>query len=253
MRCVWCLSTGRVGTQTLAALGALADRVDSQHEPAPMLYGLSKLSYEGCGEREGRRVLVEAVRSCRSDVGTRAAVYLETSPQVTFLAPILREVFPKSRFLHVVRHPAAVVRSAMRRQWYAGNPFDETRIEPVSTPARKAWNDWTPFEKNLWLWNETNRWIDDFVATLPHSEWLRVRSEDVFLGRPAALESFFDCLEVARPPRKDLERVLGKKLNQQREGNFPEMDDWPPAEREWLIERSGELMERFGYSLSQGV
>ena len=33
--------------------------------------------------------------------------YIETSPQVTFLAPVIRNVLPQARFIHIVRHPGA--------------------------------------------------------------------------------------------------------------------------------------------------
>src|SRR5262245_11018067 len=86
----WCLSTGRVGSQTLAALGALATGVRSVHEPTPLLYGLSRIAYEAGDSALENAALVEAVRASRIDsLKQLTCHYIETSPQTTFLGPVL--------------------------------------------------------------------------------------------------------------------------------------------------------------------
>ena len=110
----WCLSTGRVGTSTLAALGELMPGVCSLHEPRPLLFGLGKQAYESDKNQKASSAIVAGIEACRRELkGLSQTVYLETSPQVTFLARQLKQVFPNSRFVHVVRNPVDVVRSGM--------------------------------------------------------------------------------------------------------------------------------------------
>jgi len=155
---VWCLSTGRVGSQTIAALGGLGSNINANHEPKPLLYGLSRLGYELGGNESSSAVFQEAIRTTRVDQYTKNGVYLETSPQVTFLIEHISSLLPESRFIHIVRSPSSVIRSGMRRDWYSGNTNDLWRIRPKSAEEQKDWESYSVFQKNVWLWAETNRW-----------------------------------------------------------------------------------------------
>ncbi len=159
--CIFVLSTGRVGSETLSALLALNSNIVSFHEPKPSLYKMSKVSYEN-NNPACANVIDAAFLSLRSDLFQYALKqskgYIETSPQVTFLAPAIYRVMPNAKFIHLVRHPADVVRSGMRRKWYAGNSADTTRIVPGRSCAfTKNWSKLSSFTKNVWLWAETNQ------------------------------------------------------------------------------------------------
>lgn len=246
---VWCLSTGRVGTKTLAVLANMSEQVEARHEPEPQLYGLSKQAYEHEGA-EAREILGAAVKACRPPVQAEGAeVYFESSPQATFLAAVLRDLFSGSRFVHLVRHPGAILRSGMRRGWYAGHRNDCWRLVPQSGEAAASWPEWSLLEKNAWLWAETNRWIEDFLATLPAGAGLRLRSEDLFEAQPEALEAFFDHLGVTQPSSAEVEKVLGKKLNRQQSGAFPKFADWTDEQRLAVEPHVGQLMQEYGYPI----
>ena len=228
----WCLSTGRVGTQTVAALAGLAPGIDAVHEPAPHLFGLSKQAYVSAVETRPaddplRAALRAGVEACRSQEQLAGKRYLETSPQGTFVAPLLLELFPESRFIHIVRDPVEVIRSGMRRGWYDGHAYDAWRIVPRPRPTLdKAWDLMTVFEKNTWNWTATNRWILEFVETLPEDRWCRLTSDQLFADDPEAISTLFDFLEVPTPSPSARRSVLGQVLNAQRTGDFPQADDW---------------------------
>jgi len=250
-RYIWCLSTGRVGSQTLASLGRLLEEVDGQHEPKPLLYGLSAEAYKREQDTSCSRVLKEALLACR-DFSTESpySTYLESSPQVTFLAKLLKSSFTSSRFIHVVRHPGSVVRSGMRRKWYGGHENDHWRIKPISGEAYREWNKWSMFEKNVWLWAETNRWIESFMVSLPENEGIVLKSEDVFSGSIPELSRFYKMLGIGQPQSRLVESVLGKKLNHQQRGEFPEVGEWDSEQCDILYKHAGELMQRYGYTIS---
>ncbi len=249
-RFVWCLSTGRVGTKTLAALAGLQAQVNAQHEPEPLLYGLGRLAYGQQEHEESGRILREALATCRATVhAPPGRAYLETSPQVTFLAHQFREMFPGSRFIHIIRHPGAVIRSGMRRGWYAGHNHDRWRITPrAGTGVSESWERWSILEKNAWLWAETNRWISSFLNTLSPQERIVIRSEDLFRGDEEAVRDFYGQLNVAIPPRQKLEKVLDKMLNRQESGDFPEWQDWNDEQLAVVGPHIKELMACYSYS-----
>ena len=43
----------------------------------------------------------------------------------------LGELFPKAKFIQLVRHPGDFVRSGIRRKYYSGNENDDSRITPL--------------------------------------------------------------------------------------------------------------------------
>lgn len=248
--CVFVLSTGRTGTQTLAALFGLARNVFAYHEPRPLVYALSKLSYECSEDSQSFRILREAFRVARIDLLQYSLScsrgYVETSPQVTFLAPIASCVIPSARFVHLARRPADVVRSGMRRGWYAGHASDGTRITPA--PEVLPWDSWSPFRKNLWLWAKTNKWILNFTSHLPAQRRLLVRAEDLFAGQEETLERLFGFIGAPVPPRRKIDRLLGQKLNAQKTGDFPRSSDWTADMWQELSAFCGQIARQLGYS-----
>ena len=250
--CAFVLSTGRAGTKTLAALSGLAKNVFAYHEPKPLLYGLSKLSYKLAKDPQALKVLCEAFQIARGNLLhyslSCSRGYVETSPQVTFLAPVVLSAIPNARFIHLARHPADVVRSGMRRQWYAGHPFDCSRLAPVH--EKPEWNSWAPFHKNLWLWAETNRWILNFTSHLPAERTLVVHAEDLFVGEEETLERLFEFIGAPIPPRRRINKVLRQQLNAQERGDFPRSSDWSADMQRDLSAFCGEIAAQLSYTVN---
>ncbi len=252
--CLFVLSTGRVGTQSLAALLDLSPKIRAHHEPRPKLFGLSRLAYIHEGAPAVREVLQEAFLAARADLILESFacqyVYAETSPQATFLAPTIWQTCPSARFIHLVRHPASVVRSGMRRKWYQGQADDATRITPRPTdPFYKQWATLSPLEKNIWLWAETNRWILSFLEQLPPERRLFIQSESLFAGDKATIQALFAFAQTPLPAPKSVRTVLAKRLNAQSQGQFPPLEEWPQEWRQQLQRIAGEVATRLGYTL----
>jgi len=253
--CVFFLSTGRVGTQTLASLFAQVRTLYSYHEPHPLLYGVSQQAYRTIRSfSEVDQLLTESFIACRQDLLLRAwqheRGYLESSPQVTFLAPVIHQLLPQTQFIHVIRNPGDVIRSAMRRGWYDGHSYDRTRISPRSDdPLSECWSSFTPFQKNVWLWSETNQWIADFCETLPPEQRLLLRSEDIFASVLETIEQLFAFLNQPTPIPKTIQRILGQQLNAQTSGNFPLPENWSTQMQEQFYSIAGNTADRLGYLL----
>ena len=254
--CVFVLSTGRTGTETIAALFTLAKNVISLHEPSPSLYEMSRLAYEYSGDAAALKLLSVSFQSLRGELLNTSLSYglgyVESSPQVTFLAPAILERYPMARFIHLVRDPRDVVRSGMRRKWYDGHPSDGSRIVPVHNPRDvQKWNEYSPFQKNLWLWTETNRWILEFTSRLPRGTVLRVRSEDVFCGNEEAMRELFHFIGSSLPPKQKISRLLNKKLNAQTSGQFPASKLWSDEQKKDLLRIAGDTALDLGYQFQR--
>jgi hypothetical protein len=252
--CVFALSTGRTGTATLASLLGLATNVSVYHEPLPRLFGLSRYSYlyQNLGDQRIETVLKEALLVARGPALDLALSchkgYVETSPQGTFLAPLMEALIPEVRFIHVIRDPRDVVRSGMRRKWFAGNPNDVTRIVPrQGTDMDKAWHSLDAFEKNLWLWAETNNWIADFLQNVPQDRRLTLRAEDIFSSTESTIAPLFAFLHSPLPSKQSVNRIMSRKLNAQKSGAFVAPSDWSEEMLAKLRVFAGPTAERFGY------
>ena len=252
--CVFVLSTGRAGTQTLSALLGLANNIFAYHEPKPILYGLSKLSYQYFDDITARVILREAFLTARKDrliySQNCERGYVETSPGATFLGPAILDAVKGVRFIHIVRDPREVVRSGMRRKWYEGHTADCTRIIPrAGTEEQKAWNNFNSFQKNLWLWTETNRQIWEFTKNLPKERILLVRSEDIFSAYGDTIGKIFSFIGSTMPSESKIVHILGKKLNSQKTGSFPTPSDWTDDMIINLRTISGQTASLLGYSI----
>ena len=255
--CVFVLSTGRVGSQTLASLLNLSSNVVAFHEPNPKLYKLSCCAYryrkaisDDASVRNVFRAAFETAReSLLLDALQSRRGYVETSPQGTFLASVISQLVPNSRFIHLVRDPRAVISSGMRRKWYEGNPYDQTRIEPNTSEMQHAWKTYSSFQKNVWLWAETNNMIVDFLDRLPSSRKMLIHSEDIFSGNQKVTKEIFSFIGSKLPSEKRINKILAKKLNAQKSGSFVKPEEWDEEMHAVLCEAAKNIAMKLGYDL----
>ena len=246
------LSTGRVGTQTLAELLRLAPNLKAYHEPEPKLFGLGKLAYEQWKKSGATSVFLEALRTSRADLIKDALQYgkgyAETSPQVTFLAPVFRELFPMTKYIHLVRNPENVIISGMRRGWYSGHSNDQWRLTPKTEDKyAQIWGSMSPFAKNCWVWAETNRWISDFCRTIPRNQQLFVNSELLFAGQEDIIRELFEFVGVSSFSMRKVNGILRKPLNVQKKGTFSPSNEWSIEMKATFGEIVGDVADEFDY------
>ena len=248
--CVFVLSTGRVGTMTLARLLRLASNIYVLHEPNPSLYKLSKANYQyDFGALEFSDSIFWAVRENLIKGALKLGCgYVETSPQGTFFAPAIFKAIPSVKFIHLVRHPADIVISGMRRNWFGGHPGDKTRISPkIGSAYYDIWNGLSQFEKNAWLWTETNQWILSFLESVPDNQYITVHAEDLYKKDRSSIDNVFRFVGAEIPTEKRIQEVLSKKYNNQTSGDFPPFSDWSPDMTKQLRQMSGDLANTLGY------
>ena len=257
--CVFVLSTGRVGSETIKKLLALSKNTTVFHEPRPELFSLSKTAYQLQNDYRKSPLLKEALlegfwigrRDLFRFVRGSNRGYVETGPDTTFLADILAEKLPYTRFVHLVRNPCDVIYSAMRRKWYDGHNYDTYRIQPIpGTVYADKWENFSAFEKNVWLWTETNRWIHAFMNNLPDERKLFIHSEDIFNENTETLQKLYSFIDPGfYPPNRKIKRILGMKSNAQKIGEYSKASKWTPEQKEFLIQTAGDIASELGYDL----
>lgn len=240
---VFVLSTGRCGTKWLSVLLASSHHVFVNHALQPELVRQSKLVYEAVGDAP-----VELVRAARDDLLSLAhragRIYVETNNKITFFAEALTRAYPKSKFVHLYRHPGDVVRSGMRRDWYAGHLADIGRI---TMRDRDRWAELSRLERIAWLWNETNTYIEQFLSGLEPERHVSVASEQMFSDPAVPLElcEFAGATDISISHVKRMHR---RRVNVQITGDFPKYAAWSEEQKQ-ALRLWCPLAPKYGYDL----
>lgn len=238
------LSTGRCGTHLLTKLLALNDKFQVYHEPVPSLIYYSKFAFENNDTKYDEiKTAIDAARyEYIRDSYLLGLQFVETNNRITFFASQLSELYPKAKFIHLVRNPLTFVKSGLNRDWYTGkNSHDEGRIRLKGN----EWGGFTNTQKIAWLWENTNQFIESFKQKIVAERIITIRSEDLFKDVKYA-ESLFEFLESPMISRDKIEKVIGKPTNVSR-GNKSSLTDDEFVEQ---IKPFLTLTEKYDYKLN---
>jgi len=252
--CVFVLSTGRVGTQTLAALLDLSLDISASHEPEPRLIRASFEAFtEGDRQTADDRwsaIVLAARDDLICDANSRGQIYVETNNRLTFLAPTLAKVFPASKFIHLHRHPYEVIRSAMQRRFYQGNGWDFARIRPrAGDPVAAKWSTLSAIEKCAWYWATIDGESQAFLQRLPESRRLNLPARDLFAGDMGVIQHLFEFIGAQAPTSKSVATVLSRQLNAETRNSFSSADGWSESDRAAVNRLVAPTATRLGYTL----
>ncbi len=224
------------------------------HQPVPSLAMQSKVVYDILLKNRWQisdneeTLMKEMFWSAREDylrytykTGKR---YVETNNYITFFAPVLKEVFPDALFIHLVRHPGEFVRSGINRSYYSRSQADDCkRIEPVSGSYVRRWEFMTQIEKTAWLWMETNRFIKDFLETMPADQYRVFDFNQLSGPNIDQILSFIG----SKVPHGKVENLIPRKINAQQSLQMKSYDSWDEKERGSVAEIAGDLASDLGY------
>lgn len=247
---IFFLSTGRCGTKWFSDLFSEDKSLMVLHNPNPTLATQSKLVYDlssgNIGERE-KDLLKELFLTGRELYLRYAAKtkksYIETNNYITFFAPILSEIFPDAKFVHVYRHPGEFVRSGIRRNYYTENNTDDIK-RPIPGKDFRGWNVATRVEKVSWLWNETNQFVEEFKK-VNRDKVFDFNFNELSDVKVKELLTFLDL----DSSKLNLHKALNHKANTQKSGSFPKYNDWSAEQKRQLRDICNPLAEQYNYDL----
>ncbi|MFW5891250.1 MAG: sulfotransferase [bacterium] len=245
---VFVLSTGRVGTKFLTKVISNSEKINSYHEPTPELIYYARYAYENQSLNEELKRIIDAARLeyiLYSTINNK--LYFESNNRITFFANQLEQLYPKAKFIHIVRHPGAFVRSGIRRKWYSNNQvWDMGRIVPFSQDIK--WEEMSLISKISWLWNETNKFVETFKNEIPAYKILTIKSEDLF-DNHNTINKIFRFIDVKNPySRKEIKNLLNRPVNAQKINEFPKYKNWSKQQKEELRKYSN-LAKKYNYNI----
>lgn len=248
------LSTGRCGTRWITDRLEKSSSYVPIHHPHPVLRSQAKMMYYydfNSIDEHTFLLLKEIFLAGREELfvmAKRAGKDLAiTDSRGTFFAYIIAAIFPKAKFVFIHRNPLEVIRSGLKRGWYIiDNESELNRIVPESdNPAYAEWENFSPTQKIAWLWTETNKWIIQFLTTVPedHKRTIGFNNWNV-----KELLEVFEFMN-ADVPLRDIEKNLNVRTNAQRENMNPKHSSWKEKDKTESIQICGALAEQLGYNL----
>ncbi|MEO1023876.1 MAG: sulfotransferase [Bacteroidota bacterium] len=215
---VFALSTGRSGTKLLTELFSLSAQNKVYHEPTPEFTWHSKYAYEHQTALHNTTLQMmfdisryELIRDAEL-VGKR---FIETNNRVTFFAPHIARLYPKAKFIHLIRDPFEFIASGIPRGWYSAKDYlDEGRIV---NPDKEKWNQWSVHQKIAWLWVSTNQFINHFKAET--DAVITIRSDELF-SNPEHTQTLFAFLGMNPPSETQIKNLIRRPVNKSRKPPF---------------------------------
>ncbi len=252
---VFIVSTGRTGTKSLANFFNQFAGIVSKHEPIPdcLLLGnyfaRNLLTFEEARDRLRRDRQVTLNRIADE---TTIDTYIESNNRLYSLIPVIRDVFPEPRFVHIVRDGRDVVRSMMSRS--AFKPGDRYRLKASqlnADPYASRWENLSRFEKICWWWQKKDGLIRK--ALNYGEDNITLKFEDLFSSHRDEKE-IRRLVDFAQPNSIDNALVVEKfseytkeKRNATSNYALPSWEKWDPELKQKFQEIAGKHLEESGY------
>ncbi len=251
---IFFLSTGRTGTMLFTRIFNEATNSKAFHNYQPEFIEQSKVAYEVLKNNEqpiSFRLLENIFLLGREKLlylcYLHKKIFIETNNRITFLAPVIKTLIPNAKFIHIYRHPGEIIRSGMRRNWYHSDSSHELgRIQPLqSSEYYKVWNKLSQIEKIAWMWNETNEFIETFLAEVANDHKLKIDFNQLQNLDVNRLSVFTGAkLKVSK-----IKKELSSPVNVQKSGEFPHYENLENEEKEKIKQICGSLASKYGYNI----
>ena len=205
---LWVLSTGRCGTVTLSQLLEQSPDMVCFHEPMPRLMTHFNDAYHNPND-EFLEKLVHASRiDLMSSIKGLGYMYGEASNRTTPYAPYLKRLFPKSKFIWLMRDMDGFVPSAYHWRWYdlQADKYRDTRLIPPPEAGTRR-------QVLAWYWCYVNEFISKFVAGIDRKDWMFLDFDAIQRWDMDTLNGVFDWVGIKRPELDKAAEILEGELN----------------------------------------
>jgi hypothetical protein len=186
------VSTGRTGTNFLANFFAENfSNVYSVHEPYPDLFNIGMGKFRGQNGlfTTQKKIKIARYKQHKKLNKKENEIYLESNPNLAFILPELRQIFPHAKVIYVTRDIKTYLVSAYNKSpdnsnenFFYGENDHRNRITPDDLGDihySKVWDNWDRFQRIAWFWTKCNEKI---IRDLHQTDYLKVKFEDLFQG-----------------------------------------------------------------------
>lgn len=183
---VFVITTGRTGSKFITSVLNYLPNIDAYHEPYPDLKLMPDFAYNNYDDVSLKKIITAGKSELILKSYLKDNIYVESNQCLSFFVYALNDLFPNSKFIHLVRKPESFVLSAYKLSWYEReNLWDYGRLKA------DFYKEGNSIENLYNLWNYTTEFIINFSEEIDNSRFLTITSKDLF-DNP---EAIFDILK----------------------------------------------------------
>lgn len=202
------VSTGRSGSKAIAQLLNKHTNVKCYHD------SIAHINVYACDKMYQRKKAQEIKESLQKIFISLTLpdnlLHGFSDQKLSLLIPEVHEIFPKAKFIWLIRKGDSFVNAAYSRGWYYNREFGYepndkemfySEILPSAMDAahrmnafkmglmsENAWKNLTAFERNCWYWNWLNEKISHDLSFLPNEQWCQIKLHELNNSVPAILD-----------------------------------------------------------------
>lgn len=237
------LGTGRCGTKSIAANLDKHNDIYASHEEIKQFMRLStELAHKVKSEKSVKEEVYQIFKhkTLKNPVGYKSIIH--SDQRLWNMIPILKEIFPDSKFIHLIRDGRNTVRSMYARNWFADNEFElnqyqwaEFRLNgsKAGEVEKNKWESWGSFERCCWYWAFINKSI---YQTLKKESSYLIKLENLNQD----LSGLLDYLDITMEDFK-FEKYNPVKEKDKKTYQF----EWSEQEEELFQEIAGKIQDKF--------
>ncbi|MFW6046514.1 MAG: hypothetical protein ACOCP4_01840 [Candidatus Woesearchaeota archaeon] len=256
------LSTGRTGTKFMASyFNNYIKNFYAAHEPFPKIdllasrYFTSKISTDSVKKKiEWRRQFIQ-----RELYKTQQENYLESNPAFWSLIPIMREILPNIKIIHIIRDGRTWLRSAYSRKIDSKGKYKKNRHGIIwrftadEIPTDEYYGKWSEMdiiEKLAWIWKTKNETILNDIEDDPKA--ITIKFEEVF-SKENNYKGITDIINfinhdwTVEPTISDCSEPLKNKENKSPQFTLPKYQKLNNTQQKSFETIAGNLMEKMSY------
>ena len=255
---VFILNTGRSGSAFIENLFKNLDSLQVYHEAQPMLMTFPNFAFHNQVEKE---ILFKVFEAARTELMLKAFLdgkkYMESNHCLVFFAHQIKRIFPKAKFVHLLRHPGDFTRSAIMKGWHRNDSIWENNR--IRMENNEEWSQLNQIEKIAWTWNSTHSFIEDFKSDHPNDVYT-VKLEELTKSTEKFKE-FCEFINInENVDYKKIKSNLNKKVNKIhindneppnmfKIGNYQKYIDWNELDKNLVIKHCSRLAKAYNYTL----
>lgn len=239
------VGTGRSGTTSLASSIDSFSEFYCVHEPSPIL--LEESSMFRYGEIDIDELSNRLLETRKPYIENK--IYGESNQCISFILPGIKEAFPDSKLVWIIRNGIDFVNSAYNKNWYI--PIEEidslaneglkwwanNRIQgdKVGEMSSEEWGNMDQFEKCCWYWVYTNNLIEKDIRLFPKSQTYFIKLENINKDYPELIKFLGVRKSFIQTPFK-FNRTSKEEIS---------FHNWGEKEKESFKRICGSAMDKF--------
>ena len=196
------VSTGRSGSEAISQILSQNKLIKCEHESKGILINLSTQYEHGeISKEEVKQKLIEIYSNLSNIDHKEYLHYGESDQKLSNLIEILHEIFPKAKFIWLLRNAKDVVTSTYSRGWFHDGEFNipirqDLNVSKITSEkiysiyrlnggkikgafTEQAWKEMSPFEKNCWYWVYWNKRIEQQLEKIEDKNFIKITLENL--------------------------------------------------------------------------